>query len=48
MSGRVASVVSASRIPLNVLDLASRPAGGTNTDAVGGTIRLAQAAESLG
>ncbi|WP_431220316.1 LLM class flavin-dependent oxidoreductase [Leifsonia xyli] len=35
-------------IPLNVLDLASRPAGGTNADAVGGTIRLAQAAERLG
>ena len=48
MSGRVASGVSSSSIPLNVLDLASRPAGGTNTDAVGGTIRLAQAAESLG
>ena len=48
MSGRVASVVSSSSIPLNVLDLASRPAGGTNTDAVTGTIRLAQAAESLG
>lgn len=48
MSGRVASGVSSSSIPLNVLDLASRPAGGTNTDAVGGTIRLAQAAEALG
>ncbi|WP_158862550.1 LLM class flavin-dependent oxidoreductase [Leifsonia sp. AG29] len=35
-------------IPLNVLDLASRPAGGTNADAVAGTIRLAQAAEALG
>ncbi|MFF2049993.1 LLM class flavin-dependent oxidoreductase [Leifsonia sp. NPDC058194] len=35
-------------IPLSVLDLASRPAGGTNADAVGGTIRLAQAAERLG
>lgn len=35
-------------IPLNVLDLASRPAGGTNADAVAGTIRLAQAAERLG
>lgn len=35
-------------IPLNVLDLASRPAGGTNADAVAGTIQLAQAAERLG
>ncbi|RDV45423.1 alkanal monooxygenase [Leifsonia sp. ku-ls] len=35
-------------IPLNVLDLASRPAGGSNADAVGGTVRLAQAAERLG
>ncbi|NUU04887.1 LLM class flavin-dependent oxidoreductase [Leifsonia sp. C5G2] len=35
-------------IPLNVLDLASRPAGGTNADAVAGTIRLAQNAERLG
>lgn len=35
-------------IPLNVLDLASRPAGGTNADAVAGTIRLAQEAERLG
>lgn len=35
-------------IPLNVLDLASRPAGGSNADAVAGTIRLAQAAERLG
>lgn len=35
-------------IPLSVLDLASRPAGGTNADAVGGTVRLAQAAEALG
>ncbi|MEN0085620.1 MAG: LLM class flavin-dependent oxidoreductase [Leifsonia sp.] len=35
-------------IPLNVLDLASRPAGGTNADAVAGTVRLAQAAERLG
>jgi len=40
--------VSATSIPLNVLDLASRPAGGTNADAVGGTVRLAQAAERLG
>ncbi len=36
------------RIPLNVLDLASRPYGGTNSDAVGGSIRLAQEAERLG
>jgi luciferase family oxidoreductase group 1 len=36
------------RIPLNVLDLANRPHGGTNADAVAGTIRLAQAAEELG
>lgn len=35
-------------IPLSVLDLASRPAGGTNADAVAGTVRLAQAAERLG
>ncbi|MDN4598288.1 LLM class flavin-dependent oxidoreductase [Leifsonia virtsii] len=35
-------------IPLNVLDLASRPAGGTNAEAVAGTVRLAQAAERLG
>ncbi|GIT80931.1 hypothetical protein LLS1_26000 [Leifsonia sp. LS1] len=35
-------------IPLSVLDLASRPAGGTNADAVSGTIRLAQTAERLG
>jgi len=35
-------------IPLSVLDLASRPAGGTNADAVAGTVRLAQAAEALG
>lgn len=35
-------------IPLSVLDLASRPATGTNADAVAGTIRLAQAAEALG
>jgi luciferase family oxidoreductase group 1 len=33
---------------VNVLDLASRPYDGTNSDAVAGTIRLAQAAESLG
>ncbi|MFF1573986.1 LLM class flavin-dependent oxidoreductase [Leifsonia sp. NPDC058292] len=37
-----------SRIPLNVLDLANRPHGGTNADAVAGSIRLAQAAEELG
>ncbi|MCU1514448.1 MAG: luciferase-like monooxygenase [Microbacteriaceae bacterium] len=36
------------RVPLSVLDLASRPAGGTNGDAVAGTIALAQAAEALG
>ena len=35
-------------IPLNVLDLASRSAGGTNADAVAGTVRLAQEAERLG
>lgn len=35
-------------IPLSVLDLASRPADGTNADAVAGTVRLAQAAEALG
>ncbi|MGH1547732.1 LLM class flavin-dependent oxidoreductase [Leifsonia poae] len=35
-------------IPVNVLDLASRPAGGTNADAVAGTVRLAQEAERLG
>ncbi|TFD35893.1 LLM class flavin-dependent oxidoreductase [Cryobacterium sp. TMT2-10] len=35
-------------LPINVLDLASRPAGGTSADAVGGSIRLAQAAERLG
>lgn len=48
MGGCVALEVSATTIPLNVLDLASRPAGGSNADAVGGTIRLAQAAEALG
>ncbi len=37
-----------SGIPLNVLDLASRPAGGSNADAVAGTIRLAREAERLG
>lgn len=36
------------RIPLNVLDLASRPHGASNADAVAGSIRLAQAAERLG
>jgi len=36
------------RVPLNVLDLASRPHGGTNSDAVAASIRLAQEAERLG
>ena len=36
------------QIPLNVLDLAGREAGATNADAVAGSIRLAQLAESLG
>ena len=36
------------KVPLNVLDLASREAGASNADAVAGSIRLAQAAESLG
>jgi len=36
------------RVPLNVLDLAGRGAGQTNADAVAGSIRLAQVAESLG
>lgn len=40
--------MSPTSIPLNVLDLASRPAGGSNADAVAGTIRLAQEAERLG
>jgi luciferase family oxidoreductase group 1 len=40
--------VTSRSIPLNVLDLASRPAGGSNADAVAGTVRLAQAAERLG
>jgi len=35
-------------LPISVLDLASRPAGGTNADAVAGSIRLAQRAEELG
>ncbi|TFD42878.1 LLM class flavin-dependent oxidoreductase [Cryobacterium sp. Sr8] len=35
-------------LPINVLDLAARPAGGTNAEAVAGSIRLAQAAENLG
>ena len=35
-------------IPLNVLDLASRPFGASNADAVHGSIRLAQEAERLG
>ncbi|MCX7520917.1 LLM class flavin-dependent oxidoreductase [Microbacterium sp. STN6] len=37
-----------SRLPLNVLDLAGRAHGATNAEAVGGSIRLAQAAERLG
>ncbi|MHA7987743.1 LLM class flavin-dependent oxidoreductase [Rathayibacter sp. CAU 1779] len=36
------------RVPLNVLDLATRGAGASNADAVAGSIRLAQVAESLG
>jgi len=36
------------KVPLNVLDLASREAGAGNADAVAGSIRLAQAAERLG
>jgi luciferase family oxidoreductase group 1 len=40
--------VTSRSIPLNVLDLANRPAGGSNADAVAGTVRLAQAAERLG
>lgn len=36
------------KIPLNVLDLASREHGATNADAVAGSIRLAQTAERLG
>ncbi|MEO8907924.1 MAG: LLM class flavin-dependent oxidoreductase [Microbacteriaceae bacterium] len=36
------------RVPLNVLDLASRAYGASNADAVGGSIRLAQTAERLG
>ncbi|HEU0257516.1 MAG TPA: LLM class flavin-dependent oxidoreductase [Microbacteriaceae bacterium] len=35
-------------LPLNVLDLAPRPAGGTNADALAGSIKLAQRAEELG
>ncbi len=35
-------------VPLSVLDLASRPYGGSNADAVAGSIRLAQQAERLG
>lgn len=35
-------------VPLSVLDLASRRFGGTNADAVAGSIRLAQEAERLG
>jgi luciferase family oxidoreductase group 1 len=41
-------VTHLARVPLNVLDLAPRPFGGTNADAVAGSIRLAQAAESAG
>ena len=40
--------MTSTSIPLNVLDLASRPAGGSNADAVAGTVRLAQEAERLG
>ncbi len=40
--------MSSTSIPLSVLDLASRPAGGTNAEAVAGTVRLARAAEALG
>lgn len=36
------------KVPLNVLDLATREAGASNADAVAGSIRLAQVAESLG
>ncbi|NNC12963.1 LLM class flavin-dependent oxidoreductase [Planctomonas sp. JC2975] len=36
------------KVPLNVLDLATRGAGASNADAVAGSIRLAQVAESLG
>lgn len=36
------------RVPLNVLDLASRPFGGTNAQAVAGSITLAKVAEGLG
>jgi luciferase family oxidoreductase group 1 len=36
------------RTSLNVLDLAPRPFGGTNADAVAGSIRLAQEAEAAG
>jgi len=35
-------------LPISVLDLAGRPAGGTNAEAVAGSIRLAQRAEELG
>jgi luciferase family oxidoreductase group 1 len=35
-------------VPLNVLDLANRPYGGTNAEAVAGSVRLAQEAERLG
>jgi luciferase family oxidoreductase group 1 len=36
------------KVPLNVLDLATREAGATNADAVAGSIRLAGRAEELG
>ncbi|GAB3795860.1 LLM class flavin-dependent oxidoreductase [Humibacter antri] len=36
------------KVPLNVLDLATREAGAGNADAVAGSIRLAQVAERLG
>jgi luciferase family oxidoreductase group 1 len=36
------------RVSLDVLDLAPRPFGGTNADAVAGSVRLAQEAEAAG
>ncbi|WP_085477364.1 LLM class flavin-dependent oxidoreductase [Rathayibacter oskolensis] len=42
------SSVSLASVPLAVLDLAARPFGGTNADAVAGSIALAQHAERLG
>ncbi|WP_353988535.1 LLM class flavin-dependent oxidoreductase [Ruicaihuangia caeni] len=36
------------RVPISVLDLALKPAGGTHSDAVHGTVALAAAAERLG